>query len=286
MITFLNLGSQGRLGNQLFQYAALKGLGLKNNYEVKIPNPNHKNWHGQPCLLSEFNIESGYLEETDLTSLQYSYEEPSPYDIDNNFYNIPDKTSIDGFFQSIYYFEDFKDQIKKELTPKQEYLNKNQEYINQIKASYPGYELVSVHIRRGDNMTNNQQELIDAYNENGLYFTYFNKAKEVFKNKPVKFLIFTGGARGNEDNASDFEWCKTHFVGDEYVFSEGQKQMDDFCRIMLCDHNIMSHVSSFGWWAAYLNPNKNKTVVAPKYYHPSAPDLIKYKYYPEDYILL
>ena len=32
MITFLQLGKYGRLGNQLFQYAALKSLGLKKNY--------------------------------------------------------------------------------------------------------------------------------------------------------------------------------------------------------------------------------------------------------------
>ena len=37
MITFYTLGEMGRLGNQLFQYAALKGLGLKNGFQVKIP---------------------------------------------------------------------------------------------------------------------------------------------------------------------------------------------------------------------------------------------------------
>jgi len=47
MITFLELGSFGRLGNQLFQYAALKSLGLENGYEAKIPNPSLKEWHGQ-----------------------------------------------------------------------------------------------------------------------------------------------------------------------------------------------------------------------------------------------
>ena len=34
MITFAQLGKYGRLGNQLFQYAALKSLGIKNGYEV------------------------------------------------------------------------------------------------------------------------------------------------------------------------------------------------------------------------------------------------------------
>ena len=36
MITFQNLGTHGRLGNQLFQYAALRGIAEKNNYVCKV----------------------------------------------------------------------------------------------------------------------------------------------------------------------------------------------------------------------------------------------------------
>jgi hypothetical protein len=57
VITFFNLGQQGRLGNQLFQYAALKGLAIKKGYEVKIPDPTTREWHGQNCLLNEFNMD-------------------------------------------------------------------------------------------------------------------------------------------------------------------------------------------------------------------------------------
>ena len=58
MITFYELGQLGRLGNQLFQYAALRSLGIERGYEVKIPNPQTRTWHGQQCLLSQFNIEA------------------------------------------------------------------------------------------------------------------------------------------------------------------------------------------------------------------------------------
>lgn len=286
MVTFFNLGQQGRLGNQLFQYAALKGLAIKNGYTVKIPDPTTREWHGQTCLLNEFNIDVEFLTKEDLNNIQYGYEESSPYEEDNNFFKLPDNINIDGFFQSIYYFDHCQDQIKKELTPKQIYIDKATNYINDLKAQYPDYSFVSVHLRRGDNVMNGNSAYSEAYNDDGLYMKYFQQAKEVFKDLKVKFIIFTGGARGNEDNKLDIDWCKNKFVGDEYIFSENQKQLDDFARIMMCDHNIISHVSSFGWWAAYTNPNPNKIVVAPKQYDPERNEMTKKMFYPENYTLI
>ena len=66
MITFIHLGALGRLGNQMFQYAALRGLGLARGYETKIPNIGERMWHGQKCLLQNFNIEVEYVEEEEL----------------------------------------------------------------------------------------------------------------------------------------------------------------------------------------------------------------------------
>jgi hypothetical protein len=284
MITFHKLGELGRLGNQLFQYAALKGLALKNGYIAKIPNPQTMSWHGQVSLLDKFNIECEYATQEDMNTLQNLYEEPTWQKYDDNFFNVPDNTTLEGFFQSTFYFEHIESQIKKELTPKDEYLNNGKEYIQSLKDKY-NCEIVSVHVRRGDNMTNGQTELIEAFNPGGLYEQYFTKAKKVFEGKNVKFLVFTGGQRFNEDNSTDVEWCKNFFKGDEFLFSEGQPQIDDFCRIMLCDHNILSHASSFGWWAAYVNPNQNKIVVAPEYYSPDSPTLKREKFYPNEYIL-
>jgi hypothetical protein len=283
MITFHKLGQMGRLGNQLFQYAALRGLSLKNGYEVAIPNPQTMDWHGQTSLLDQFNIEAVYLNDDNISQIQYMYSEPSWQKYDPTFFEIPDGSTIEGFFQSTFYFEEFEEQIKKELTPKSELVERNKEFINKIKSENEGYEIVSVHVRRGDNMTNGQTGLIQAFEPGGMYEQYFNNAKKVFDGKKVKFLIFTGGQRFNEDNSTDVEWCKNFFNGDEFLFSEGQPQIDDFCRIMLCDHNILSHVSSFGWWAAYVNPNPNKIVVAPEYYHPDETGLKRDKFYPKEF---
>jgi len=284
MITFHKLGELGRLGNQLFQYAALKGLATKKGYTVKIPDPSTMEWQGQKCLLDKFNLDCEYLTDEDKKSIKIIYNEPTWQKYDDNFFNVPDNTTLEGFFQSTFYFEHIESQIKKELTPKDEYLNNGKEYIQSLKDKY-NCEIVSVHVRRGDNMTNGQTELIEAFNPGGLYEQYFTKAKKVFEGKNVKFLVFTGGQRFNEDNSTDVDWCKNFFKGDEFLFSEGQPQIDDFCRIMLCDHNILSHASSFGWWAAYVNPNQNKIVVAPEYYSPDSPTLKREKFYPKQYIL-
>jgi hypothetical protein len=284
MVTFHKLGENGRLGNQLFQYAALKGLAIKNGYDVKIPNPQTMSWHGQVCLLDKFNIQCDYLTQEDVNTLQYLYGEPNWKTYDENFFNTPDNTTIDGYYQSLFYFEHISEQIKKELTPKKEYIDAAITEINFLKEHLQ-CEIVSVHVRRGDNMTNGQTGLIQAFEPGGVYETYFNEAKKVFDGKRVKFLVFTGGQRFNEDNKIDVDWCRNFFKGDEFLFSEGNQQIDDFSLIMNCDHNILSHASSFGWWASYINPNPNKIVVAPKYYHPDEPSLIREKFYPKEYIL-
>jgi hypothetical protein len=284
MVTFHKLGENGRLGNQLFQYAALKGLAIKNGYDVKIPNPQTMSWHGQTCLLDRFNIDCDYLTQEDANTLQYLYGEPNWQTYDLNFFNTPDNTTIDGYYQSLFYFEHISEQIKKELTPKKEYIDAAITEINFLKEHLQ-CEIVSVHVRRGDNMTNGQTGLIQAFEPGGVYETYFNEAKKVFDGKRVKFLVFTGGQRFNEDNKVDVDWCRSFFKGDEFLFSEGNQQIDDFSLIMNCDHNILSHASSFGWWASYVNPNPNKIVVAPKYYHPDEPSLIRNKFYPKEYIL-
>ena len=39
MLAFNNIGSLGRLGNQMFEYAALRGIAAKHGYEFMIPPP-------------------------------------------------------------------------------------------------------------------------------------------------------------------------------------------------------------------------------------------------------
>jgi len=288
MITFLELGRLGRLGNQLFQYAALKSLGLTKGYEVKIPDPALCEWHGQHCLLENFSLECDYVSEQDVNSIQYSYFEP-----DINRYedlsDLPDNTNLSGFFQSVKYFQTHEKQIKKEFKLKDQIELPAAETLAKIKKDKK-CEIVSLHVRRGDVTDGTNEKPINYLGTNGsfesdsVFGRYFGVAKNLFANKKVKFLVFSGGSRTGDDDTSDIEWCRKNFVGDEFIFSDGKSALEDFALIKNCDHNITGHSTTFGWWAAYLNDNKNKIVCAPEYYFLHERELIRNSFHPEQWI--
>ena len=281
MILFPSIGRHGRLGNQLFQYAAGRSLALHHKTDLFINAPNTSEWHGQKCLLNKFNINVTHSQEPVLSM----WSEPDPFKIEEHFFSLPNGTSINGFFQSIFYFEKFEDKIKQELTPKK----LTSRFIDKIKSTN-NKPIVSIHVRRGDNVDGtdpSQTSLRNMYNKDGIYETYINEAVRYFGD--VNFAVFSGGKRGANDNLDDIDWCKGFFKnkGDNYFFSENNSTMEDLCGIILCDHNIISHVSSFGWWGAYLNKNANKKVIAPMNYHPDIPNYThRFMFYPEDWILI
>lgn len=267
----MHLGIEGRLGNQLFQYAALKSLSLHNKYRCVLPLLSSRYWHGQRCLLDNFNLFCEYTE--DFSSLEYLYKEPHIDVFDENFYNIPDNTSIRGFFQNIKYFENYKDRIIKELTPLPDIYNKAKKILLKYRQKYPDSELVAVHIRRGD-MVN-----VDVNKEFGnrmfgqginlapdsLWGQYIVEAKKVFAGKKVKYLLFIGGSRNNDDT-EDLKWISHNFDNTNHILASTSDVLLDYSLISLCNHNILCHATSFGWWAAYINSNPNKIMVAPKDY--------------------
>ena len=285
MIFFPQIGSYGRLGNQLFQYAAARALSLRRGTDLVVEGLSSNEWHGQRCLLPHFSI--NVLEDCE-ASPRFLYEELDPFKIDKNFFDIPDDTLLRGFFQSTFYFKDFEDTIKKELQcgPRLSL------FVADIKKRTQK-DLVSIHLRRGDNTDGSdpsQGTLTSHYDKGGDYETYLDKAVSEFSD--CHYVIFTGGERFSDDNLKDVKWCQNFFESkgwspEDYTISSQKTAIEDFELISSCDHNILSHVSSFGWWAAYLNINPNAKRVAPLRYHPDIKNYThREMFYPKDWILL
>jgi hypothetical protein len=291
MLYFSELGGYGRLGNQLFQYASLKGIAAKRGLSPTIPDLSNKSWHGQRCLLDEFRLECNRVSPEAALNFN-TVVEPNPAGF---FYPqmemVSDNTNLFGFFQNTKYFEHIKSQICKELTPKEEHIDKAFDYISSISG---GKQVVSLHIRRGD-ITDGTNGEIGLFGEDPLdtryrWGSYFKKCStrisQIFGHGNYKYLIFVGGSRTGDDS-EDIRWAKKNFGdGDLYHVSDSNDPIADFTRIMLCHHNILSPASSFGWWAAYLNPNPNKIVLCPQDYHLDNSTQLRDGFYPKEWIQL
>lgn len=138
------------------------------------------------------------------------------------------------------------------------YFEKYENEIKQIFGEGIGYlTQVGVHIRRAGNPINPAEP---KYSENPFYVnlsdtSYYERAMELFPNE--KFLVFS----------DDPDWCKEKFKDnpDVQVMDRGD-EITDFNLLASCKDQIIAN-SSFSWWAAFLNPNPSKRVIAPKQWY-------------------
>lgn len=181
-----------------------------------------------------------------------------------------DDIYLEGYWQTEKYFESVTGQIKEAydvdrlLSYIRSILNRRDgqgKPVNRIVDDYirgiESEESVSVHIRRGDYLTPENQALFG----NICTETYYRKAMERMKKKypDCRFYLFT----------NDKEWVKSFDKGklaqDMTVVGLPEDDVRDYAEFVLmskCKHNILAN-SSFSWWASYLNRNPEKTVYVP-----------------------
>lgn len=114
-------------------------------------------------------------------------------------------------------------------------------------------DYVSVHVRRTDYVGNDFY--VDLFTNK-----YYERAMALFPNE--KFIVFS----------DDIEWCKKQTLFKDCEFSEEKDEVEDLNKMASCKSNIIAN-SSYSWWAAYLNPNPTKRVIASKdWYTLSSPN--------------
>jgi hypothetical protein len=285
MLAFNQIGNLGRLGNQMFEYSAVRGIAAKHEYEWCIPPYDRKgieNYSLHYC----FKLES--VEKNNLNYLEhYQYVQERFFHFDEElFEQCPDHVSLHGFFQSEKYFKHISDEIRKDFTFHDEYLKPCQEFMSEFVEQEP----IMLHVRRGD------PNLVDPRGFKWAYVNcsdqhpvqplsyYENALLEFNDNQPV--IVFSDSP----------EWVKEQefFSGDRFFISEPKdKYADgsytpytDLCLMSLCSHAIIAN-SSLSWWGAWLISNKNKKVIAPKmWFGPAYADKNTKDLYCPDWIVL
>ena len=174
-------------------------------------------------------------------------------------YGTKRRSYVEGFFQSEKNFTEVALDIRKEFTLKKEFESKSflaEKSIIDLTRS------VSVHIRRGD------------YANNKTTNTYFGTCSKDY------YLVAMGHIRSKVSSpifyffSDDIEWTKKEFGESENFIFISKPELEDYEELILmskCAHNILAN-SSFSWWAAWLNANPHKAVVAPKKWLNVTPD--------------
>lgn len=230
---------QGGVGNQLFQWAyAYK---LSKTHEVYIDKSLY-----DPQTLDTGVTKRDFILDTiikkPLPHVNYEVyqkfkNKPIRKIVDSFCYEEHDFKSeynyyIDGYWQSEKYFHDAREEIVKLLNwPSTECVNYNNS--------------CSIHVRRGDYLKyQNIYHIPDI--------DYYNNAIEII-NPPGNIFIFS----------DDIQWCEHHFKSNKCIFIKNDIAIQDLRMMSLCTNHIIAN-SSFSWWGAWLNQNKNKIVVAPR----------------------
>ena len=158
---------------------------------------------------------------------------------------------LDGYWQTYKYFENIREILLEEFSLKEELNLENRNILNKIKSR----NSISLHIRRGDYITNSHTSNVHG----ACSIHYYMEAIEYINRRidsPVYFIF-----------SDDIQWVKENLeFNNEKVYVDINDGETAYCDLELmknCQHNIIAN-STFSWWGAWLNINKEKIVITPK----------------------
>lgn len=281
------------LGNQLFQYATGLRLALRHKTAVRLDVEEYRRethrtpgWlpgYERKVLLDQFKVSGTLATNGEAARLRdrFRFSNSTPLarsvrlvrrayprflypsthirengaGFDASVLALPDDSYLEGFWQTEKYFTDAAEGVRAEFAARDPNLTREaREFLAGLRQG--GRKVVSVHIRRGD-LVYAKEVLNDSKVVHGdpVGVQYVQAAMRRFPQNSV-FLIFS-------DSARDIGWCRENIRGENLAFSEGRTDLQDFALMRECDHNIIAN-STFSWWAAWLNVNPGRRVIAPK----------------------
>ena len=253
-MSFISTNHQGGICNVLFKLSASISLAIDNNVEY-IFSKEFLRPISTECPKPGFDPDYSVYEDNLLRNISFIEKLPVPYRVHKEYtfnyshikYNIGENLLLEGYFQSEKYFLNNKDYIINLFKPTESIKQIILERLPNVQNS------ISIHIRRGDYLTNpnyHPQQSIE-------YYTSAINLLGIDKN----YLIFSDDLNGVK---SMFD-----FLPNKQFVSLGKDYLELYS-ISMCEHNIICN-STFGWWGAYLNENKDKKIIGPNnWFGPSA----------------
>jgi hypothetical protein len=242
----------GRLGNQMFQYAFALAVSKKCNTHFFIDQVKER--FILPCyfkLPAYSRLLNAYY------TRKYKYFRGSADHIldvtnDVNVLNYSNNKYYTGFFQSLKYFESVQKIVKSNFEIKFQqqkmFLDKYYSLINKQKN-------IVIHIRKTDYTNYGSYDIVGG-TDISIPDNYIHYCLKQIKNIENYNLVFI---------SDNIEYCKANFAQYKNARFEYNEPIVDFQLLLHADICIISN-SSFSWWGAFLNKNPDKIVFAPKYW--------------------
>jgi hypothetical protein len=281
----------GGMANQLFQYAAGYALSLKHGVPLKLdisyfqePNTDTK----REFELNKFFIDYQIASQEEIHQifkfgkLDYAWNKLMPYSkkrfygekqicYDVNFFKLGSHVYLRGYFQSEKYFLECKLSILKQFI----FRNMADDQIHLFFEKLNQQKTVALHVRLGDYLNPSANSVMAPFD-----LAYYKRAIEFIQkhiDDPV-FLVFSDQI----PLAKQLLTIEANFIFIDASFSKNADE--DFYLMQCCQHHIIAN-STFSWWAAYLNQQPHKKVVAPQKWYKKhfggTTDL-----YPENWVIL
>lgn len=246
-----NLG----IGNRMFIYAAGYGIAKKSNRTLRYQIL------AKEQLVKTFNIFQG---ETYNSSFKWKSFLHLGTKLCCKYYpqtrKLPEENIfVEGYLQSWKYFHEYKKDILKEFTFKDEIATKAKSFlINAMQNRSENVVPIAIHIRRNDMMSKGNAKFGYSVADKG----YLDRAIAYFKKKfNCVFIVASRDMAWTKENLKEYK--------PQTVFCEGNSAEVDLAILSSCKHMIAS-VGTYSWWAAYLTggevvyykdwPRKNSTL--------------------------
>lgn len=261
----------GGLGNQMFQYAAALGLAVRREARVALDLSAFSVYATRPYQLDRLRVPQEISAEQPLRrppgrslparvirrltggSVRTNglYVEPH-FHFDEMFFALSgDEIRLEGYFQSPLYFAGCQDVLRRHFQPIEPFGPAAREWSQRIAAAPCS---VSLHVRRGDYVTNHDAAAVHTALSEGYYRRAIAIIRRMF-GEDVDFFLFSDEPDFVQQAFDDLPRARV-------VRTAPERSWEDMFLMARCNHHIIAN-STYSWWGAWLNPSADKVTIAP-----------------------
>ncbi len=260
ILTMKSFTTNGRLGNQLFQFASMLGLAIKHTATLTLPK-----WPYTPYFAHEEKINticSGENIPTNTEAKEQTFHYVKEWSPINQYSSV----DVWGYLQSFKYWEHCEVLLRTMFTFKAKFVEHCKQSVGFSNLKAP----IAISIRRGDYVNNPNYHLLPVA---GYFFNALNAYFPDWLERDI--IVFS----------DDIPYCRCHFATFPNVtYSENNTDIEDLCLMSQCDDFIIGN-STFSFWGAYL-ANRGKVVRPAHHFNGDLKQRCDIKdYYPSEWVV-